>query len=493
MKKSLTFLFVFMMLFGSIAFANGTKEADRGYDIYVYNSKGENATQFAAMCAAYEKETGVRVKNFSIGSGQDHMETLRSEMNSKNMPTIYSIQGIKELAEWTQGGFALDLNTVKTGNFAKLAAAIPQSLRLTTDGKTSYGVPYNVEGYGFIVDKQLLGELFGSDKVNAVVADIKAASYSEWENLVKTIDSWIKAPAAAKVMLNGNSYTLASAKGTLSANLNGVFAVMGSEKWTYGDHFINIALNAVFTDELDANKADPAKVQGAKGALLDYAQALDLKTSYLAGLKGSAERGQDFVSSANFGYDQAIQILSESKGVFLKQGNWAFGNIANLNADMSQRLVFLPVKMPFKAEDIKRNDGMTVAKLNSSIPVFVPNFYAINAMASDEDKQKAEDFLYWMNNSETGKHYIVDEFAFIPYNADPATTTVPNSLGNSIISYIASGNIIGAPYNGSPASWSGDVVGLKLKESYLTKKTWTAADYNDIADYAIQKWIEMKN
>jgi raffinose/stachyose/melibiose transport system substrate-binding protein len=493
MKKSLTFLFVFLMLFGTTAFANGTQEADRGYDIYVYNSKGENATQFAEMCAAYEKETGVRVKNFSIGSGQDHMETLRSEMNSKDMPTVYSIQGIKELSEWTQGGFALDLNSVKTGNFAKMASAIPQSLRLTTDGKTSYGVPYNVEGYGYIVDKQLLGELFGSDKVNSVVADIKAASYDEWANLVKAIDAWIKSPMASQVSLNGKNYMLVSAKGSLSANLNGVFSVMGSEKWTYGDHFINIALNAVFSSELDANKADAAKVQSAKGALLDYAQALDLKTSYLAGLKGPAERGQDFVSSSNFGYDQAVQILAESKGVFLKQGNWAFGNIANLNADMSKRLVFLPVKMPFKAEDIKRTDGMTVAKLNSSIPVFVPNFYAINAMASDADKQKAEDFLYWMNNSETGKHFIVDEFAFIPYNADPATTTVPNSLGNSIISYIASGNIIGAPYNGSPASWSGDVVGLKLKESYLTTKTWTATDYNDIADYAIQKWIEMKN
>ncbi|WP_320129323.1 extracellular solute-binding protein [uncultured Sphaerochaeta sp.] len=493
MKKSLAFLFVFLLLIGTMAFANGTQEADRGYDIYVYNSKGENATQFAAMCAAYEKETGVRVKNFSIGSGQDHMETLRSEMNSKDMPTVFSVQGIKELAEWTQGGFALDLNTVKTGDFGKMAKAIPQSLRLTTDGITSYGVPYNVEGYGYIVDKQLLGEFFGSDKIDAVISDIKAASYDEWANLIKTTDAWIKAPSALSVTLNGKTYTFATKKGTLSANLNGVFSVMGSEKWTYGDHFINIALNAVFTSELDANKADNAKVESAKGALLDYAKALDLKTSYLAGLKGPAERGQDFVSSANFGYDQAIQIFAENKAVFLKQGNWAFGNIQNLNADMAKRLVFLPVKMPFKPEDIKRTDGMTVAKLNSSIPVFVPNYYAINALASDADKQKAEAFLYWLNNSTTGKHYLVDEFAFIPYNADPKTTTVPNSLGNSIISYIDSGNILGAPYNGSPASWSGDVVGLKLKESYLTKKTWTEADYNDIANYAIQKWIEMKN
>ncbi|MFA6784434.1 MAG: extracellular solute-binding protein, partial [Sphaerochaeta sp.] len=203
MKKSLTVLLIVLMALSASLFAQGSAEADRGYDIYVYNSKGENAAQFAAMCAAYEAETGVRVKNFSIGSGQDHMETLRAEMNSRNKPTVFSIQGIKELAEWNEGGFALNLNTITTGDFGKMVSAIPQSLRLTTDGKTSFGVPYNVEGYGYIVDRNMIGELFGNSKVDAVLSDIKAANYSEWESLVKAIDAWIKAPKANNVVLNG--------------------------------------------------------------------------------------------------------------------------------------------------------------------------------------------------------------------------------------------------------------------------------------------------
>ena len=76
-----------------------TAPIEAAKSIYVYNSKGENAEQFAAMCAAYEAETGVEVKAFSIGSGQDHMETLRAEMNSSEMPTVFSIQGLKELQE----------------------------------------------------------------------------------------------------------------------------------------------------------------------------------------------------------------------------------------------------------------------------------------------------------------------------------------------------------------------------------------------------------
>jgi len=150
------------------------------------------------------------------------------------------------------------------------------------------------------------------------------------------------------------------------------------------------------------------------------------------------------------------------------------------------------VKMPYQSQDVKRTDGTTVAQLNSSIPVFVPNYYAVNALVPKAEQQKAFDFLYWMNNSETGKKYIVEKFAFIPYNADPATMSVPNSLGNSIIDYIASGNTLTAPYHGAPASWSGDVVGLRVMESYLTKRNWTQADYEAIADYAIKEWIALK-
>jgi raffinose/stachyose/melibiose transport system substrate-binding protein len=490
MKKLLIGLSIVALACSSSIFANGaqeTKADDTKVDsIYVYNSKGENAEQFAAMCEAYEAETGIHVKNFSIGSGQDHMETLRAEMNSNEMPTIFSIQGMKELPEWEQGGFVQDLSKVTTGDFGKMAQAIPEGLRLSSDGMNSYGVPYNVEGYGYIADKAMLQEIFGTDPT----ADIQAASYDEWENLVTTMTAWIANPSAAKVTLNGMDYTLAAKKGALSSNLTGVFAVMGSEKWTYGDHFLNVAINSVFATSREAAAATDDDVAKLEGAFMAYAKALDLKTSNLAGADGPAQRGQDFVSSAKFGYDQAVQIFAQSKAMFLKQGNWAFGNIEGVNADMAARLEFLPVKMPFVAKDVMRTDK-TVADLNSSIPVFVPNYYAVNALVSDAKKQAAYDFLYWLNNSETGKNFVINEFNFIPYNADPSTTTVPNSLGNSIISYIDSDNTLSAPYNGSPASWSGDTVGKFVMENYLTKLNWTTADYKTIADYAVSTWQKM--
>jgi raffinose/stachyose/melibiose transport system substrate-binding protein len=484
--------FVFPVFLTVLLIISGCKAPDKGYDLYIYNSKGENAQQFDAMCKAYTAETGVRVKAFSIGSGQDHMETLRAEMNAKNKPVIFSIQGIKELIEWREGGFVQDLTLVQDSAFASLVSGIAPSLRLTIDGATSFGVPYNVEGYGFIVDRQMLGDLFGADNVDSLIGDIKTASYDEWAALVRAIDGWIRSPSAARVILSGRTYSFIPAQSGLAVNLTGVFAVMGSEKWTYGDHLINVALNAVFSSPNDAFTASDDKIRSARPALIDYAQALDLKTSYLAGKSGPAQRGQDFVSSANFGYDQVVQIFADSKAVFFKQGNWAYGNIAGVNAVMAERLEFIPVKMPFKAADIVRSDNMTVEKLNRSIPVFVPNYYAVNALASEDEKKMAYDFLVWLNTSAAGQRFLINEFAFIPYNADPASTKIPNSLGNSITGYMKTGDIIAAPYHGAPASWSGDVVGLKLMEDYLTKAQWTQADYEAIADYAVNEWFKLK-
>ncbi len=462
-----------------------------GLVLKIYNSKGENAAQFTQMVEAYSAETGVAVDAFSIGSGQDHMEPLRAEMSSKNPPVIFSIQGLKELAEWKEGGFVLDFSTVEDPEFKALADAIAPGLRLTDDGANSYGVPYNVEGYGYIVDTQMLSDLFGGEDVNTLVSALQAASYQEWEAFIRAVNTYIQYPTNMTVTLDRKPFTLAETKTGLAQQLTGVFAVMGSQKWTYGDHFVNVALNAAFANPAEAHKVTDEGLDELAPLFEKYAQGLDLKTSFLAGANGPAKRGPDFVSEANFGYDQTVQIFSDSKALFLKQGNWAYGNIANVNPEMAQRLVFLPVKLPIAESDIQVS-GLTVDKFNSSIPVFVPNYYAINAKVSPELQKEAMKFLVWLNTSDAGKAFIVDSFAFIPYNADPAETQLPNALGNSILSYMQSGNTLAAPYQGAPPSWAGDTLGLKMMESYMTKETWTPEDYKDIAAYAIQSWKDLR-
>ena len=477
------------MLLATSIVGCGAKAKD--HDIYIFNTKGESADALDAAAIAYEEETGVRVKTFSLGAGTDSSETLRAEMNSKTQPAIFSIMNIQELVEWEESGAALDLNNATNADFKAMHDDVATGLRLTSDGSNSFGIPYNVEGYGYIADTEMLGALFGDDQVEALLGDLREANYEEFEKMVLAIDDFINNDQSASVVLNGSSYDLAAGKTGKAESLTGVFSVAGSENWTYGDHLMNIALDTMFANPAATDAATDEQVDGLKGAITAYAQVIDLKSAHTAGTDGPLDRGPEFINSTTNGYDAAVQKFADSKAVFLKQGNWVYTNIEKANADIVDTLTFIPVKFPFDQADIKV-DGLTVEHINSSIPVFVPNYYAINAKVSDKEQEMAQEFLVWLNQNPTGQKFITDDMAFIPYNADPATTTLGHSLGDSIIEYMKDDKTITNSYAGAPTGWTGDVMGLKVMEEYLTKSEWTPADYEAIADYGIEQWKELK-
>ncbi len=458
--------------------------------LYIFNSKGENAKEFEAMCEAYTAETGVPTKPFSVGAGTDASEPLRAQMNSNTPPAIFSIMGVKELPEWQQSGTALDLTTVEDSEFKSIVEGIPENMRLTTDGKASYGIPFNVEGYGYMVDSQMLDDLFGANSHEALLKDLRTCSYEDFTKLCEAIDQYVATPSAAKVTVNGNEYTFQADKTGLAKNLTGVFAFAGSEKWTYGDHAINIAINTVFSSPIQAADASDEQLDQLKEPFVAYAKMLDFVTQHVGGLKGHATRGRDLINASSFGYDQSIQMYADSNAVFLQQGNWASANIGKVNQDVANRSSFIPLKCPVTDDMIKT--GKTAAEFNSSIPVYVPNYYAVNAKVSEEIQQEAINFLKWMQKTENVNKYIVGMFKAVPYNASE-NIEMEDALGSSIMSYVKEGRTLSDPYNGAPASWSSEVVGKQLMEQYLIKEQWSENDYSDIADFAISKWKEMKN
>lgn len=471
----------------------GTTEpggASGDYDFYIFNTKGENADALQDAVDTYAAETGQTVRVFSLGSGTDSSDVLNTEMNSNNKPTIFSIMNLQELKGWVEGGFARDVSDAQTDEFRELVDEIPSGLYLTNDGEVNYGIPYNVEGYGYIVDRLMLSDLFGEDQVEAVLADIKTATYDEWEALVVALDDYIQNDTVGSVTLSGNDYSFVEEKGEYSSELTGVFATAGSQTWTYGDHLINVAIDAVFENPAAAEGATAEEIDTLIGPFEAYARALDLKTSYAAGANGPLNRSPEFINTTTASYDAQIQLFADHKAVFVKQGNWVYTNIQNVNEDIVDTLTFVPVKLPLSEADIQV-DGLSVEDMASSIPVFVPNYYAINAQSSEEEQANAERFLYWLNTSEAGQRYVIEDMAFIPYNADTETTTLENSLSQSIMEYMSSGDTLTNAYAGAPTNWSGDTVGQRIMEEYLTKAEWTEEDYSDIANYAVDQWKSM--
>ena len=241
-KKFLSMMLSGILAVGLLAGCGNSSDTDNGKssskgdsDLYIFNTKGENAEAMEAAANAFGEEKGVKVKVFSLGAGTNSDDTLRTEMNSKQKPAIFSCMNAQALIEWVEGEFAMDLSEATNDEFKTLVNEIPESFNLT-DGNANYGIPYNVEGYGYIVDTEMLGDLFGADQVDSFLEAFKSATYDEFETMVNTLTEYIKEGTADSVTLSGQQFALASEKTGKAASLEGVFSVAGSEKWTYGDH-----------------------------------------------------------------------------------------------------------------------------------------------------------------------------------------------------------------------------------------------------------------
>jgi len=432
------------------------KAPDRGYELYIFNSFAENAQVFEELCRVYTAETGIRIKVFTPGLssssfGQNHMDLLETELNSLSRPVIFTVRDIKELMHWKEAGFVQDLNLAADDTLLELISGLAPALQLNAGGISSFGIPSSVEAFGFIVDRDILASLFGEGNEENVLADIKTASWDEWAVFIQTLDRWIQFPFPFRILLSGRLYTFLPLKTGPAINLDGVFSLAGME------YFINAALNAVFVSPYQTYRNVYSETDNSAEdhilypVFFDFARALDLLNVY------SIE-------------NESLYGFSNSNAVFMIQKSHIYQNIAEQNTAMAARLEMLPLKIPFRSSSIVRSDNITAEILNRSIPVFASAYYVVNNLSSREEKKLAYDFLLWLYS---------------------ASQTTPNALEKSIDSFIQGGNSIAASCRGVPGSWPGDIVRIILEE-YMTRESWTTAEYPAIAEYALNQWHKLK-
>ena len=145
------------------------------------------------------------------------------------------------------------------------------------------------------------------------------------------------------------------------------------------------------------------------------------------------------------------------------------------------------MKLNFSDDDI-HVDGLTVDQMNRSVPEFVSQYYIVNKKATEQEKKDAEDFLLWLTTSETGLDYIVNKFAFVPFNADE-DTVLENPLSNDLITYKRVNCILANPFDAAPSSWGLESYGKYIMEDLFTNPDpWSEDKLNDIADECISYW-----
>lgn len=480
-------ILLFMAAAIAAAGLTGCSQKEKDYDVYFFNAKSEIAESLDELAKKYEEETGKRVKTFTVGTAES-AETMRSELKSKAYPTVFTSNSVA-FEEWKSAGFAVGAEDILNPELKALYENLPDSIRLQFDGEGNYGIPYNIEGYGLIADRRMIMGILDLDEsgLEQFKADYQEADYKEFQDMVIAIDALIKGEGGREFTLNGSPYATAGAKEGITESLNGVFSIAGAEKWTYGNHFGNYPISTVYKNTYDVRGSEPEKAELLKTPIIKSLQELDFLTRYAAGPDGPVERGPRFINSTVTGYDQAVQTLGEGKAVFIKNGNWIYSNVAKVSEDVAENLIMLPMKLNFDDSDITV-EGLDVKQMNRSVPEFVSQYYVINAKATEEERKDAEDFVLWLNTSETGQDFVINRFAFVPFNADE-NTVLDNPLSNDLIRYKLEGNLLSNPFDAAPSTWGTEMYGKYLMEQlFINPGDWDEGELEKIADDCIAYW-----
>ncbi len=345
-----------MSLGALAACGSSTSGDDAKGKVYYLNFKPEAADQWTALAKEYTKEKGVEVKVQTAASGT-YEQTLKSEIAKTEAPTLFQVNGPVGYQNWKK--YTADMSN--TDVYKELAN---QDVALK-DGDKVVGVPYVMETYGLIYNKDILNKYFALDGA-------KATSMDEIDNF-DTLKAVADDMQARKDELG----------------IKGAFTSAGfdsSSDWRFKTHLANLPLYYEFKD--DNVTEQPAKIKGAY--LPNYKKIFDL---YIA--DSTTDPTQ---LSAKTG-DDANSEFALGEAAFYQNGTWAWTDLQKAGMK-AESVGMMPIYTGVKGEE---KQGLATGS---------ENYWCINDKASDADKKATEDFLSWVITSDTGKKAISQDMGF---------------------------------------------------------------------------------
>ena len=151
-KSAVAVAAIAAMSLGTLAACGSSTSGDDSKGkVYYLNFKPEAADQWAALAKEYTKEKGVEVKVQTAASGT-YEQTLKSEIAKTEAPTLFQVNGPVGYQNWKK--YTADMSN--TDVYKELTN---QDVALK-DGDKVVGVPYVMETYGLIYNKDILNKSF---------------------------------------------------------------------------------------------------------------------------------------------------------------------------------------------------------------------------------------------------------------------------------------------------------------------------------------------
>ncbi|MED4029941.1 ABC transporter substrate-binding protein [Priestia megaterium] len=341
--------------------------------IDMFQFKVEIADQLKELTDEYTKEhPNVKFNIQTVGGGADYGAALKAQFASGNEPDIFNNGGFQEAQTWKDK--LEDLSDQPWVDNLYDIAKEP----MTMDGKI-YGQPLNLEGYGFIYNKDLF-EKAGIKELPKTLSELEAAS---------------KKLKAKGITPFSNGY---------------------GEWWVLGNHLFNIPMAQqddpdAFIKGLNEGKA---KFEGNE-TFKQFMNLFDLTLKY--GNKNPLTTD----------YNTQVTQFASGETAMMQQGNWTVNMITKINPDMKMGFIPMPI-----SNDAKKNDKLAIG---------VPNNWVVNKNAPDADKKAAKEFLNWMVSSKEGQKFLVEKFKFIPAFKNIDGKGI-DSLSDDILKYSEEGKTL---------------------------------------------------
>ncbi|GBF78448.1 hypothetical protein PA598K_07093 [Paenibacillus sp. 598K] len=340
--------------------------------VTLFQFKTEIVEGLNELKVEFEKEyPNIKLDIQTVGGGADYDAALKTKFASGDAPDIFSNNGYAKLDMWEER--LEDLSDQPwVGDLVPLAAEA-----ITKDSKV-YGLPLNLEGFGYIYNKDIFEQ---------VGIASPPRTYSELEAAAKKIQEAGITPFA-------NAY---------------------QEWWLVGSQGISNAFaNQDDTDAFIAGLNDGTASIAGNEHFKNWAKLMQLTLDY-----GNR-------NPLTTDYNTAVSMFANGEAAMTQNGNWAQAMIDGITPDMN--IGFLPMAL---SDDVERSGKVTIG---------VPVNLVVNK--DSDAKEEAKTFLNWLVTSDIGKEYIVKKFMFIPpLTTIQSTPEDMGALAADLQSYIDRGEI----------------------------------------------------
>ena len=398
----------------------------QGTSITLLNSKAEIQNALVEMGAEFEKKSGVHVEVMPVTDGDSPYTKVVSLYNSGNPPTmsILDTTDVIALAEEK----AADLSNEP---WLKEAEGY-----LTRVNGTVYSFPLCIEGRGVIYNKQVIESTLGES--------FDPASIRTLDGFVALLDRLVAAGLERPVSL-------------------------AMEDWSLGAHHLQYIY-----ETYDGTSDGAAKViEMIKDGQLDLS-TYDRMSQFLDMFDVLMKYNVAQSDPLGADYDEMAIDLVDGKTAFWFNGNWAWPNLEEADAEKEDEYGFLPYFMNNNPDDF----------VNYQIQASPSKQVMLDGVvATEQQLAAAKEFLNWIVYSEIGQQMLVKTCNIIPpFQNNPYEPSDP--LSRDIYNRVHDGAAFNASAIVPNDHWS--ILGAAMQK-YLAGRSDRAELIASIEDYWAQQ------